>query len=97
MSHSGLFALTRFLTTLQGISRDLAEGACAGEDPELWFPTGEMTPREQGQRVRVAKSICAECPMRSACLKGALERREGWGVWGGLTVTERNQLLRATA
>ncbi len=30
-----------------------------------------------------AKRICAGCPVADACLEGALERREPWGVWGG--------------
>jgi WhiB family redox-sensing transcriptional regulator len=30
-----------------------------------------------------AKTICSTCPRMAACLEGALERREPWGVWGG--------------
>lgn len=30
-----------------------------------------------------AKTMCADCPLRAACLEGALERAEPWGVWGG--------------
>jgi WhiB family transcriptional regulator, redox-sensing transcriptional regulator len=30
-----------------------------------------------------AKAICARCPVRVECLRGALARREPWGVWGG--------------
>jgi hypothetical protein len=30
-----------------------------------------------------AKAICAKCPIAVACLEGALERAEPWGVWGG--------------
>jgi WhiB family redox-sensing transcriptional regulator len=30
-----------------------------------------------------AKSICAKCIVREACLARALERREPYGVWGG--------------
>ncbi len=25
----------------------------------------------------------AKCPIMDACLDGAIERREPWGVWGG--------------
>nr|WP_284290141.1 WhiB family transcriptional regulator [Angustibacter aerolatus] len=32
---------------------------------------------------RLAKALCSDCPVRAACLAGALERREPWGVWGG--------------
>jgi len=30
-----------------------------------------------------AKAICARCEISRACLAGALERSEPWGVWGG--------------
>ena len=49
---------------------------CRREDPELWFA-------ESPADLEVAKSFCMGCPMRAACLAGALERREPWGVWGG--------------
>ena len=30
-----------------------------------------------------AKAICSKCTLSAACLEGALERAEPWGVWGG--------------
>jgi WhiB family redox-sensing transcriptional regulator len=30
-----------------------------------------------------AKAYCQQCPLRAACLAGALERGEPCGVWGG--------------
>ena len=30
-----------------------------------------------------AKAICDGCAVREQCLRGALERGEPWGVWGG--------------
>jgi WhiB family transcriptional regulator, redox-sensing transcriptional regulator len=46
------------------------------EDPELFFA-------ESPQDVESAKALCRDCAGRLACLSGALERREPWGVWGG--------------
>jgi WhiB family redox-sensing transcriptional regulator len=46
------------------------------EDPELFFA-------ESPADVEFAKSLCRGCAARIACLAGALERREPWGVWGG--------------
>jgi len=46
------------------------------EDPELFFA-------ESPQDVEQAKGMCRGCRARVACLVGALERREPWGVWGG--------------
>ena len=49
---------------------------CWREDPELFFA-------ESPADVELAKSLCVDCPIRSSCLAGALQRREPWGVWGG--------------
>jgi WhiB family redox-sensing transcriptional regulator len=49
---------------------------CRVNDAELWFA-------ESPADVEFAKSLCRTCPVREACLAGALERREPWGVWGG--------------
>src|SRR3954462_4471626 len=45
-------------------------------DPELFFAAAPAD-------VELAKALCVDCPIRRACLAGALERREPWGVWGG--------------
>jgi WhiB family redox-sensing transcriptional regulator len=55
-----------------GVSLDLP---CT-EDPELFFA-------ESPQDVEQAKAMCRGCRARLACLAGALERSEPWGVWGG--------------
>ncbi len=46
------------------------------QDPELFFA-------ESPEDVETAKAMCRGCRARVACLTGALERREPWGVWGG--------------
>lgn len=38
---------------------------------------------EQLDDIRTAKAICQTCTVQEACLEGAIERREPWGVWGG--------------
>ena len=45
-------------------------------EPELFFA-------ELPADVELAKALCLDCPIRKACLAGALERGEPWGVWGG--------------
>ncbi|MEM1334454.1 MAG: WhiB family transcriptional regulator [Actinomycetota bacterium] len=35
-----------------------------------------------------AKAICGTCGLAEACLSGALERAEPYGVWGGKLVLE---------
>lgn len=46
------------------------------DDPELFFA-------ESPDDVEFAKSLCGSCPARLACLAGAIDRAEPWGVWGG--------------
>jgi WhiB family redox-sensing transcriptional regulator len=38
---------------------------------------------EQLDDIARAKAVCAGCPVADACLEGAIDRREPWGVWGG--------------
>jgi WhiB family transcriptional regulator, redox-sensing transcriptional regulator len=62
----------------QAVMADLTSGLelpCR-DDPELFFA-------ESPDDVELAKSLCQGCAARIACLAGALERREPWGVWGG--------------
>ena len=49
---------------------------CRAGDPELWFA-------EHTAQVEQAKALCRTCPVVGACLAGAVERAEPWGVWGG--------------
>jgi WhiB family transcriptional regulator, redox-sensing transcriptional regulator len=49
---------------------------CRSGDADLWFA-------ESPAELERAKALCSGCPVRVACLTGALEREEPWGVWGG--------------
>jgi WhiB family redox-sensing transcriptional regulator len=55
---------------------DFEQLPCRVNDPELFFADSPAD-------VEYAKTLCTTCPVRLACLAGALERREPWGVWGG--------------
>lgn len=73
---------------LLGIAPEWDEQAlCAQTDPEVFFP-------EKGGGTREAKRICRRCPVRTECLRDALDRDERFGVWGGLTERERRKLKR---
>lgn len=56
-----------------------AEIPCRANDPDLWFPT--TTKPEASE---AAKALCQTCPLMDQCLQAAVERREAYGVWGGL-------------
>ena len=56
-------------------ARASAELPCC-RDPDLFFA-------ESPAAVVRAKALCAQCPVRAACLADALQRAEPCGVWGG--------------
>jgi WhiB family redox-sensing transcriptional regulator len=69
------------------------DGACRGEDPQLFIaPDGERQ-AEREVRETKAKAICSGCPVRSACLDAAIKWR-AVGVWGGLGDDERVTVRR---
>lgn len=58
---------------------------CAETDPETFFP-------EKGDNATAAKAICIRCDVREQCLAEALERDERFGIWGGLSRSERREI-----
>jgi len=71
------------------------EGACRQADPTLFFhPEGERGARRR-QRDNAAKAVCATCPVLEQCREHSLQVREPYGVWGGLTEDERQEVLLA--
>jgi WhiB family transcriptional regulator, redox-sensing transcriptional regulator len=71
----------------------IEQGACIGEDPELFFPVGSTGPAIE-QTVR-AVAVCRRCPVRADCLEWALDTCQDAGVWGGLGEEERREIRRA--
>lgn len=62
------------------------QGACRTIAPDTLFV--------QGHEQHRAKSICLGCNVRTECLAHALDNREEFGIWGGMTERERRALLR---
>lgn len=60
--------------------RDAA--ACGGTSGAAHFP-------EKGESNKLAKEICADCPVTELCLDWAMTHHEDFGVWGGLSARER--------
>ncbi|MEV8432032.1 WhiB family transcriptional regulator [Streptomyces chartreusis] len=56
-------------------------------DPEAMFATSAWG-------VEQAKRICDGCSVIEECLQWALENREEYGTWGGLSEADRRRLLR---
>ena len=67
--------------------------ACRGVDSSLFFhPEGERG-AARSARETSAKEVCMRCPVRAECAAHALAVREPYGVWGGLTEDEREELM----
>jgi WhiB family redox-sensing transcriptional regulator len=70
-------------------------GSCRGGNSALFFhPEGERGPSRTA-RDRAAQAVCAECPVIATCRAHALATREPYGVWGGLTEHDREDILAA--
>ena len=70
------------------------DAACRGTDTATFYhPENERGPSRARRETR-AKQVCQGCPVVENCLRWALDTREPYGVWGGLSVEEREQLLR---
>ena len=77
------------------------DALCAQVDGDLWYGDlwyvdleGEGT----GMERRTAIRICGDCPVQAQCLNAAMRREQGmgrtsrFGIWGGLTPTQRATL-----
>ena len=70
-------------------------GVCRGVDSEVFFhPAGERGP-SRSNREASAKALCAQCPVITACREASLSAREPYGIWGGLSERERQDILAA--
>ena len=58
------------------LSMPAQEWACAGTDPDLFFPKND-------QVLDQAQAVCQTCPLVESCLAQAIARAES-GVWGGV-------------
>lgn len=67
-----------------------AGALCAQVDPEPFYP-------ELGQPSRTAKRICSMCDVRAECLAYALANDELFGIWGGLSEREREDIRMGRA
>lgn len=64
--------------------------ACLPYPAVLFFGVDDSeAPAERRMREDEAKRICATCVVRAECLEYALQTKEPYGIWGGLTELER--------
>jgi len=59
------------------------------DDGTIWERFGDTS-----EYYNEARSICDRCPVRFECLEHAMETKERFGMWGGLTPIERRRIER---
>lgn len=71
-----------------------AQASCQDMDSSRFFsPDGERG-RARRRREAAAKAVCAGCPVQDECAAYAVANREPYGVWGGLSESEREAIWR---
>jgi WhiB family redox-sensing transcriptional regulator len=81
---------------------DLSDGwdagaRCRGVDATLFFGPNRFEPKaDRLAREARAKALCATCPVLTTCRERALANDELYGVWGGLSETDRRSLATAS-
>lgn len=71
----------------------VADAACHNLDPRLFFL--ERQQRDSHAALAAAKAVCHSCPVREDCLVTAIKNREQYGIFGGLTVSERRRWAKS--
>lgn len=59
------------------------------DDGTIWEAFGDTS-----EYYDEARAVCLSCPVRAECLVHALEQKERFGMWGGLTPIERRRIER---
>ena len=69
------------------------KGSCRGMDSAIFFHPERERGRARAARERAAKAVCEQCPVQPQCATHAIEAREPFGTWGGISETERAAML----
>ena len=69
-----------------------AQAACRGGDTNSFY-SDSLRGNTRIRQEEAAKRVCAGCPVMANCLRWALKTEEPYGVWGGLTTEERQEVL----
>lgn len=66
------------------------DALCRGGHAYLFFPPSTFERKDERERRELkAKAICGVCPVKDPCCTHAIQIREPFGIWGGLTEVER--------
>jgi WhiB family redox-sensing transcriptional regulator len=68
--------------------------ACRNENPNLFFGPDDERGSRKERRIRAAKTVCANCPLALVCARWAVDTRQEFGLWGGLSEDDRRAIWR---
>ncbi|GAB3285004.1 WhiB family transcriptional regulator [Parasphingorhabdus pacifica] len=71
--------------------------ACKDASTSQFFHPDNERGTARATRDEHAKEICQRCPVIQPCREHALRVHEPYGVWGGLSERERQEMLAARA
>lgn len=69
------------------------QGVCAQIDPDIHFPE-KVRGESRKEQTALAIAICNTCPVIQQCRAYALNNREVYGIWGGLSENQLSLLAR---
>ncbi|QII07271.1 WhiB family transcriptional regulator [Rhodococcoides fascians A25f] len=73
------------------------EARCRSESISIFYPPHGVRGAALRRMENAAKRHCSTCPVVDRCRSFALENFEPYGIWGGLTATERFELLNCSS
>jgi WhiB family redox-sensing transcriptional regulator len=69
------------------------QGLCMNMDSEVFFSPEAERGAKRINREEAAKALCRKCPVIERCREHALLAQEPYGVWGGLSESERAEMV----
>ena len=64
----------------------------------MFFPPSTFERKDDRERRELrAKAICNVCPVQDPCTDYAVTIKEPFGIWGGMTESDRKQIFAAGA
>lgn len=68
------------------------DALCRGKDTNLFYP--EINIKGGKKQIADVQAICRLCRVSSDCLAYAINNKEEFGIWGGLTTKDRLKITR---
>jgi hypothetical protein len=66
------------------------DGVECSQLPDVFFPEGDSGSSEFKAMMKIAKAVCADCPIKRLCEDYA-RAANMQGIWGGTTYNERQR------